>query len=426
MSRLSDLVSSYYEPRMRLPEWFDRLASLGIVTSDPKVARRQRFTNVASYLGVLNTSARFIQNFSHDFENMFFVQAIVGFYLLWALIIHRLHRFGDNVAAVALVIWFVSGLTLVVVLFGLQSGAQYYFVAAGVILIMYGVEHWRLFLVTFVGILVVALVVLNYGHQEGVALAAGAPLVGRLQVQAIVITLLINNVVIAYALVVLRRAERGLKRQSARADALVSVVLPERIARRLRAEPDRRIADRIDGISVLFADLSGFTAAAHRLPPEAIVAYLGELVAAFDGMCAEHGVEKIKTIGDAYMAVAWLNGDKAASAVAIGRFALAMLDAQARRPPLGEHRLSLRVGIHTGTAIAGVIGDTRVTYDVWGDAVNIASRMESHGVPGRIHVSEAYRRAAAGAFAFEERGDTEIKGIGSAHTYFLLRAAEGA
>lgn len=153
-----------------------------------------------------------------------------------------------------------------------------------------------------------------------------------------------------------------------------------------------------------------------------MVAYLNEFVRAFDTACEAHGVEKIKTIGDAYMAAGGIQGDSRAAALAVGRLALAMQQLQESRPPLGSRKLPLRVGIHTGTAIAGVIGDTRISYDLWGDAVNVASRMETHGVPGRIHVSDAFRRAAEDAFEFEARGTTPIKGIGSVPTYFLAKA----
>jgi adenylate cyclase len=153
-----------------------------------------------------------------------------------------------------------------------------------------------------------------------------------------------------------------------------------------------------------------------------VVAYLNRLVSAFDATCAQYGVEKIKSIGDAYMAAAGLDGDCHKGAVAIGRLAFAMLEHLDRQTTLGDHQLRLRIGIHSGTAVAGVIGDTRISYDLWGDAVNIASRMESRCVPGRIHVSESYREAAGESFVFEERGETEIKGIGVARTYFLISA----
>ena len=151
-----------------------------------------------------------------------------------------------------------------------------------------------------------------------------------------------------------------------------------------------------------------------------VVEYLDEFVRTFDLMCETFAVEKIKTIGDAYMAVGGLHGGSLGGAIGIGRLALEMLKIQHRRAPLGDRKLELRVGIHYGNAIAGVIGDMRISYDLWGDAVNMASRMQSHGVPGRIQVSEDYRAAAGERFLFEERGDTEIKGIGLARTFFLL------
>ena len=206
------------------------------------------------------------------------------------------------------------------------------------------------------------------------------------------------------------------------AEGLLSVVLPSAVADRLRASPDQPIADRIDGATILFADLEGFTSAAHTERPEVVVAYLDRLMRSFDHACREYGVEKIKSIGDAYMAAGGLQGDLEGGAVAVGHFALGMLQQAQSLPPLGGHKLRLRIGIHTGPAIAGVIGGTRISYDLWGDAVNVASRMESQGVPGRIHVSDTFRHAAGDAFEFEERGETEIRGLGRVHTRFLLRA----
>ena len=400
--------------------WLERIVSAGIVTSDPKIARRQRFVNMASYFGSLNTAARFVQNFSFEYADFIFVQSIVGFYLVWGLSINRLHRFGENVAAVALAIWFLSGLSFVVLLFGLQSGVQMYFATIGIFLLLYGIENWRLYVVTLAVTFVFAFVMLSYGPEVGSALPADSPLVHRFVVQATIITITVNTVVLAYALTVLQRAEIDLERQSKRAEALVSVVLPGAVASRLRAEPDRRIADRLDGVSILFADLVDFTEAAHREQPEAVVAYLDDFVRTFDAICESHGVDKIKTIGDAYMAASGLQGDSRAGALAMGNLALAVMKLHASRPLLGDRHLTLRIGIHCGSAIAGVIGDLRISYDLWGDAVNVASRLESQGEPGRIQVSEAFRDTVGDAFTFEERGPAEYKGIGVLRTYFLV------
>jgi adenylate cyclase len=420
VARLHDLVRFARVKPPQLPNWLERIVSAGIVTSDPKIARRQRFVNMASYFGSLNTAARFVQNFSFEYADFIFVQSIVGFYLVWGLSINRLHRFGENVAAIALAAWFLSGLSCVVLLFGLQSGVQIYFATIGIFLLLYGIEHWRLYVITLAVTFVFAFVMLSYGPEVGSALPADSPLVHRLVVQATVITILVNTFVLAYALLVLQRAEIDLERQSKRAEALVSVVLPGAVARRLRAEPDRRIADRLDGVTILFADLADFTEAAHREQPETVVAYLDDFVRAFDEVCERYGVEKIKTIGDAYMAASGLQGDGREGAVAMGNLALDVMKLHAARPPLGDSHLSLRIGIHCGSAIAGVIGDMRISYDLWGDAVNMASRLESQGEPGRIQVSEAFRRMVGDAFTFEERAPAEYKGIGVLRAYFLL------
>jgi adenylate cyclase len=184
---------------------------------------------------------------------------------------------------------------------------------------------------------------------------------------------------------------------------------------------EEHIADRIETLSVMFADLVGFTESVHQLPPEEVVDFLDRLVRAFDGLSERFGVEKIKTIGDSYMAAAGFDGRGADGAVATGRLALAMLDAIGRQPPLGGRAPRLRIGIHCGPATAGVIGDTRFSYDVWGDAVNMAARMESNGEPGRIHVSEAFRALTLDRFEFEDGGTADLKGIGTVRSYFLVR-----
>jgi adenylate cyclase len=227
-----------------------------------------------------------------------------------------------------------------------------------------------------------------------------------------------------YALTALHRAEAELENQYTRSEALVSTMMPSSVAERLKSGAEQRIADHIDNLSVLFADLVGFTTAAHELPPEEVVDYLDGLVRAFDTLSERYGVEKIKTIGDCYMAIAGRDGDAADGARALGRFALAIMETTDASRPLRGKQLTLRIGINCGPATGGVIGDTRFTFDVWGDAVNTASRMESHGQPHRIHVSAAFHELTKDVFRFEERGATEIKSIGTKQTYFLVGLAE--
>ena len=342
-------------------------------------------------------------------------------FALLALMIPRLHRYGENAAAIALATVVMLGTMLIVWLLGTASHLQLYFTEIGAMLLRVGTQNWKLFAVFFVLFVAALLITLDHAPVEGLIQPQDTGLRDMLTSQAMINTITINAVIIFYAVAALRRAELDLENEYERSEALVTTMMPASIAARLKSGPDQRIADRIECLSILFADLVGFTTAAHDLPPDQVVAYLDELVRTFDTLSAKHGTEKIKTIGDCYMAVAGLNGDGPGGAKALGGLALAMLDANAQRPTLGGQRMRLRVGLHCGPATAGVIGDTRFSYDVWGDAVNVAARMESHGVPDRIHVSETFRNMTDGAFAFEERGTTDIKSIGVTRTFFLTQ-----
>ena len=424
MTRLRDLVQLGHVPRIHLPGWLERLVSLGIVSNDPKVVQRQKITNVVSYAAVANGVSRFVFNLTNDIEHYAIAQSILVVLSLLALFIHRLHRWGDNVAATALVVWFIFALLFVVISFGTDSQVHVYFVFVAVILFLFGLENWRIALFWMAIVFLILLGVLQFGPTHGVFLPAHSDLRGFLSAQALVNVIIINSLVILYVLILLQRAEAELVRQRARAEALVSVMLPEPVARRLRSGNETRIADRVDGVTLLFADLAGFTPVAHAEPPELVVGYLDELVRTFDLMCDTYDVDKIKTIGDAYLAAGGLHGRSRESAIAIGSLALEMLKLQQRRPHLGGHKLEMRIGIHYGTTVAGIIGETRISYDLWGDAVNVASRMQSQGVPGRIQVSEEFRAVVGDAFEFEDRGTVDFKGLGERRAYFLLAARD--
>jgi class 3 adenylate cyclase len=419
MTRLRDLVRQQRERGLQLPLWLEQIVSAGIVTTDPQVVRRQRITNLAALAGAFNASSRVIANFFYE-ENSLLMQVVFGALVVAAFLIHRLHRLGDNAAAVTLVLWFLAAVTASSNFYGLQAQAQAYFILAGIMWFMVGLENWRLALAGLIAVYIVTLTVLNVAPQQGIAISGDERALKFLAMQSFFNAITINALMLFYVLFLLRRAEQELERERGRAEALLSVVLPDAVAARLRAEPDRRIADHIEGASVLFGDLVGFTGTAHAATPEEVVDYLDQSVRSFDLMCETYGIEKIKTIGDSYMAASGLHGRSRDGAIMIGQLALEMMQAQQRRAPLAGRKLELRIGIHYGTAIAGVIGDTRIAYDLWGDAVNVASRMESYGVPGRIQVSEEYRAAVGDEFEFEERGTTDIKGIGCTRTFFLV------
>lgn len=194
-------------------------------------------------------------------------------------------------------------------------------------------------------------------------------------------------------------------------------VLPAPIAERLK-KSEGILAERFDEVSVLFTDIVGFTQMSTNLSPTELVELLNRLFSGFDELCDRHQVEKIKTIGDAYMAVGGLPQPRAGHLESLARVALEMhgiVDAIGR-----EHGLAVRAGIHVGSAVAGVIGIRKFSYDVWGDTVNVASRLEYHGIPGRVHVSDAVFERLSGTFRFEPRGSIDLRGRGPMSTYFLL------
>ena len=219
--------------------------------------------------------------------------------------------------------------------------------------------------------------------------------------------------------VLVEQRTRELVAEKQTSERLLLNVLPAPIADRLKAG-ESLIVDRYESVTVLFADIVGFTALSSRTSPEELVTMLNELFSTFDRLAQKHGLEKIKTIGDAYMVVAGLPMPLADHAIAMAHMALDMIAAISEYAKRTESGLTIRVGMHTGSVVAGVIGEKKFIYDLWGDTVNTASRMESAGVPGRIHVSEITYLAIRDEFDLEDRGPIEIKGKGLMSTYLLV------
>jgi class 3 adenylate cyclase len=212
---------------------------------------------------------------------------------------------------------------------------------------------------------------------------------------------------------------REREREQARSERLLLNVLPAPIAVRLK-EQERVIADDLPEATVLFADLVGFTTLAERLPASEVVALLDAVFARWDALAAAHGAEKIKTIGDAYMVAAGVPLPQAGHAEAIAELALAMGPELAACATSAGVTLELRIGIDSGPVVAGVIGRSKFSYDLWGDTVNTASRMESHAEPGTIQVTERTAERLRGRFELRERGTVEVKGKGPMRTHQLL------
>jgi len=213
---------------------------------------------------------------------------------------------------------------------------------------------------------------------------------------------------------------RRIEDETAKFERLLLTILPRQVIGRLN-QGEAMIADRFEGVGVLFADLVGFTEHSARVTPAAMVEYLNRLFSEFDALARELGVEKIKTIGDAYMAVAGLPDPHPDPFAAIAKMALGMIDRLERVNGHFGWPLQIRIGIHSGPVVAGIIGTNRFIYDVWGDTVNVASRLEIYSLPNRIHVSQDTARRLVGPFALEPRGSIDVKGKGKLETFFLSR-----
>lgn len=218
----------------------------------------------------------------------------------------------------------------------------------------------------------------------------------------------------------LARAHDLLLAEQDRSEALLLNVLPATIADRLK-QGEKVIADQFDDVTVMFADLVGFTQASQQVHPDELVGTLDELFSTFDRLAELHGLEKIKTIGDAYMVAGGLPEPRPDHAEAVADMALELRRAVSERVDPAGRPMHVRIGIDTGPVVAGVIGRHKFAYDLWGDTVNTASRMESNGVPGQIQVTERTYRRLRGSYDFERRGSVEVKGKGTMVTWFLLR-----
>jgi len=256
------------------------------------------------------------------------------------------------------------------------------------------------------------------------ALAAQAPDIPQgVQVSFFVLNVL-GVCVTAYVLLqyFVRARERALAElgvERAKSERLLLNVLPESIAARLK-ESDEVIAEGFESATVLFADIVGFTPLAQELEPAATVALLDRVFARWDGLAESQGLEKIKTIGDAYMVAGGLPQPRPDHAEAIAEMALAMGAEVERDAAEAGLPLQVRIGIDSGPVVAGVIGRAKFSYDLWGDTVNTASRMESHGLPGEVQVTERVYQRLRDSYELRRRGTIEVKGKGPMTTYLLL------
>ena len=404
--RRSDCERLQRRPPARNQHWAD------------SVTRPQRVLNIAAWIAAFVTGALGV------------LQTITGQGVLYIglinlataaifLAIPLLHRFGDIIAALVFVIIAFSSLTFVGSQIGTDSGVQfYYLVSASLAVLVLGMNHLALAgTVVAVGAALVVgmqfMVPQDTGIQPRWALEAGF-------VFATAGACFMIFATVWYALRETSRAEAAMEVEYDRSEALLANILPASVAAKLKDPAHGVIADRYDDASILFADIAGFTEQASEIPPTELVRFLDRLYTTFDRLVDRHGLEKIKTTGDAYMVVSGVPTPRDDHLEALAALALDMSRAVADlRDPRGNP-VPLRMGIADGPVVAGVVGARKFFYDVWGDAVNVASRMESTGVVGRIQVPHNVFERLQHAFALEERGEVDVKGKGVMRTWYLL------
>ena len=221
------------------------------------------------------------------------------------------------------------------------------------------------------------------------------------------------------ALRVSRRYEREIEAEQATSERLLLNILPASIAKRLKAE-ERNIANRYEDVSVLFIDMVNFTPLAAKLSPEDLVELLNQIFSQFDAISLKYGLEKIKTIGDAYMVVGGIPEPKKGHLKCCIQAGLEMMAFIESEYSDSNNKLEVRMGVHAGPVVAGVIGAYKFIYDLWGETVNIASRLESTSLPGYIHCSEIVYERMKDEYTFIARGKTLLKGMGDVPTYFVI------
>ncbi|MDX1344949.1 MAG: adenylate/guanylate cyclase domain-containing protein [Sedimenticolaceae bacterium] len=240
---------------------------------------------------------------------------------------------------------------------------------------------------------------------------------------AVLVTLLLLALILAFGYRALLKTFSRLQVERDRSESLLLNILPKPIAERLK-KGEVVIADRFPEITVLFSDIVGFTELSSNIRPQDLVVMLNGIFREFDAIASRRGLEKIKTIGDAYMVAAGLPQYCDDHAMRAADMALEMLEAVETFNRESGTELSIRIGLHSGSAVAGVIGTKKFAYDIWGDTVNIASRMESHGEPGKIHISEETAEHLKFDYAIEPRGAITVKGKGTMETFYLLGRKE--
>jgi adenylate cyclase len=389
-----------------------------------KVARRLRALNIANWIAsATHAGYALVLLFNPTLRGNLAIANVVAA-LVFASI-PFLHRLSSLAGPIAAIVVLYADMLVFIWLIGTGIGIQFYYLLAVALSVLYlGVEYVALAsALGAVGAALIIFVQLTVPYDTG--LLPPPVFYASIFINAVVSCSALLLVVF-YALREAARAEVAAEREYERSERLLANILPPPIAARLKSESNAVIADSCPNTTIMFVDIVGSTRLAESMAPDALVGLLNSIFSEIDDLTEKYDLEKIKTIGDAYMVVAGAPKQRPDHAEAVAAMALEIGERFAKVNKVAHQALDFRIGIHSGTVVAGVIGKKKFSYDMWGDAVNTAARLEAHGLPGEIQVSAYVRDLLIGKFEFVERGLVELKGKGPVQTFLLKGRRSGA
>lgn len=393
---------------------FGRIANIGIKDYPPDTQRRLKIVNVFSALVVATTFIYAVQLWMSGDKDMLPVVLINFALALIVSLVPLMHRFNDTAGSLLLVVAEFVALIGFTSFFGRLGGAplQYVVAAAAPFVIFEARRIWLVIAIAATALILHLFAWFTFPTSV-VQARIDEHIISSLYIQGAITTFGLIAASVYYAFSLVERAK-------AETEAVLRNVLPDDVVERLKAAPGETIADGFADASVLFADITGFVRLARSLGPDKTVTFLNRLVTAFDELAQRHGVEKIKTIGDAYMVASGVPVPRDDHAHALASMALDLLATVREVGTQLNIPINVRVGMASGPMMAGVIGRNKFSYDVWGDPVNLASRLEQLSLPGRITVCPGCHAALKDKFILESRGLIDIKGVGQQEAWFLI------
>lgn len=395
---------------------FTYLSELGTEGYPTDVKRGLKILNLIAYLIAITTLIYAIQHSFLDYEKYKPVIWINICLVFTAIAVPFSHRVSEIAGGLIIVISEFIALYAFTYYLGRSAGVQLqYFIGAAAPFVVFGLRRKWLTIPVVLAAVVMHLFSWFDGHDTYAEIHADPEVINSIYVQAAITTFALIAASVYYSFTLTEAAK-------AQVDRLLRNILPDTIVERLKSKPDDTIADNFKEASILFADITGFVALARRLGAEKTVATLNDIVTAFDALSTKHGVEKIKTIGDAYMAAAGVPETVPDHTERLARLAVDMQAYLTEMRAKTGLDLNMRIGMASGPIMAGIIGKRKFSYDIWGDAVNLAARLEGLSEPGKILICPNCRDNLSDAFQFESKGMVQVKGVGEQEAWFITPA----